>query len=148
MFVAELEANCRAAAATPELYPARRDLAPGLRMAVHGRYLVRYRDLVAENTARIERVLHDARYLRRLLWAGACWCCHLSRGLTRGSIFVGRPPDQHLALADMVRRSDDALFLHLLDQLGGAVVADVEMPLNEAGARLALARHHGDRLGI
>ncbi len=66
-FVAELEATCRAVAATPELYPARSDLAPGLRMAVHGRYLVLYRDLPGENTARVERVLHCARNLPRLL---------------------------------------------------------------------------------
>ena len=32
-----------------ELYPARTDLAPGLRMAVHGRYVVLYRDLPGEN---------------------------------------------------------------------------------------------------
>jgi toxin ParE1/3/4 len=38
-FVAELEATCRAVAASPQLYPARSDLAPGLRMAVHGRYI-------------------------------------------------------------------------------------------------------------
>ena len=36
-FVAELEAKCQAVAETPDLYPARPDLAPGLRMAVHGR---------------------------------------------------------------------------------------------------------------
>lgn len=51
-FVAELEAKCRAVANSPELYPARADLAPGLRMAVHGRYLVLYRDLPGENTVR------------------------------------------------------------------------------------------------
>ncbi|HLB96213.1 MAG TPA: type II toxin-antitoxin system RelE/ParE family toxin, partial [Acetobacteraceae bacterium] len=44
-FVAELEAKCRAVAASPELDPARADLVPGLRMAVHGRYLVLCRDL-------------------------------------------------------------------------------------------------------
>jgi len=66
-FVAELEAKCRAVAATPELYPARTDLAPGLRMAVHGRYLVLYRDLPGENAVRIERVLHGARNLSRLI---------------------------------------------------------------------------------
>jgi toxin ParE1/3/4 len=49
------------------LYPARADLAPGLRMAVHGRYLVLYRDLPGENTVRVERVLHSARNLRWLL---------------------------------------------------------------------------------
>ena len=47
-------------------------------------------------------------------------------------LLVRRPPDQHLALADMVGRPDDAFLLHLLDQLGGAVVADVQMALDEA----------------
>ncbi|HEY6434223.1 MAG TPA: type II toxin-antitoxin system RelE/ParE family toxin [Acetobacteraceae bacterium] len=66
-FVAELEAQCRAVAVSPELYPARADLALGLRMAVHGRYLVLYRDLPGEDTVRIERVLHSARNLPRLI---------------------------------------------------------------------------------
>ena len=66
-FVAELEAKCRAVAVSPELYPARADLAPGLRMAVQGRYLVLYRDLPGEGTVRIERVLHNARNLPRLI---------------------------------------------------------------------------------
>lgn len=38
-FIAELAAKCRIIAETPELHPARADLAPNLRMAVHGRYL-------------------------------------------------------------------------------------------------------------
>jgi len=66
-FVAELEAKCQMVAAAPELYPARPDLAPALRMAVHRRYLVLYRDLPGENTVRVERVLHSARNLPRLL---------------------------------------------------------------------------------
>jgi toxin ParE1/3/4 len=66
-FVVELEAKCRAVAASPELYPARTDLASGLRMAVHGRYLVLYRDLLGEDTVRIERVLHSARNPPRLI---------------------------------------------------------------------------------
>jgi toxin ParE1/3/4 len=66
-FVAELEGKCKAIAASPELYPSRIDLAPGLRMAVHGRYLVLYRDLPGEDTVRVERVLHGARNLQRLL---------------------------------------------------------------------------------
>ena len=65
-FINELEGKCRSAAATPDLYPARPELAPGIRMAVHGRYLVFFRDLPAENTVRIERVLHSARNLPRL----------------------------------------------------------------------------------
>jgi toxin ParE1/3/4 len=66
-FIAELEAKCRAIAETPELYRARTDLAAGLRMAVHGRYLVLYREPPGENTVRVERVLHSARNLLRLL---------------------------------------------------------------------------------
>ena len=66
-FVAALEATCRAVAASPELYPSRSDLVPGLRTAVNGRYLVLYRGLSGENTVRIERVLHGARDLPRLL---------------------------------------------------------------------------------
>jgi len=57
-FVAELEAKCRAVAASPELYPARADLAAGLWMAVHGRYLVLYRDLPGENSVLVAS--HDA----------------------------------------------------------------------------------------
>jgi toxin ParE1/3/4 len=66
-FVTELEAKCRSVAAAPEIYPTRNDLAPGLRMAVHGRYLVLYRDLAGEQAVRIERVLHGARDLPRLI---------------------------------------------------------------------------------
>jgi toxin ParE1/3/4 len=65
-FLLELEEKCRAAASTPELFPIRRDLAPGLRMAVHGRYLVFFRDLTGIDTVRVERVLHSARNLPRL----------------------------------------------------------------------------------
>jgi plasmid stabilization system protein ParE len=42
-------------------------LVAGLRIAVHGRYLVLFRDLPATATVRIERVLHSARNLPRLL---------------------------------------------------------------------------------
>jgi len=38
-------------------------------MAVHGRYLVLYRDLPDEGTVRIERVLHGARKRVRFLWS-------------------------------------------------------------------------------
>lgn len=44
-FIAELEAKCRAVAEAPEVYAAHTDLAPGPRMAVHGRYLALYQDL-------------------------------------------------------------------------------------------------------
>ncbi len=66
-FIAELEAKCRAVAATPDTYPARPDLAPGLRMAVHGRYLVLFRELPGQDAVRVERVLHGARNLPGLI---------------------------------------------------------------------------------
>jgi toxin ParE1/3/4 len=66
-FVAELEAKCRAVAAAPKLYPLRTDLAPNLRMAVHRRYLVLYREIPDEDAVRIERVLHGVRNLPRLI---------------------------------------------------------------------------------
>jgi toxin ParE1/3/4 len=66
-FVEELEAKCRAVVAAPDIYPARPDLAPGLRMAVHGRYLVLFRELPGQTAVRVERVLHGARNLPRLI---------------------------------------------------------------------------------
>src|SRR3982750_3662408 len=55
---------------------------------------------------------------------------------------------QHLALADVVGRADHALLLHALDDAGGAVIADLQVALDEAGRALALARHQGDRLVV
>jgi toxin ParE1/3/4 len=66
-FVAELEAECRAAASNPKIYPLRSDLAAGLRMLVHRPYLVFFRDLEGQDTVRIERILHGARNLPRWL---------------------------------------------------------------------------------
>jgi toxin ParE1/3/4 len=66
-FVAELEAKCRVIARAPDQYPSRADLAAGLRMAVHGRYLVLFRELPRLDVVRIERVLHGARHLPRLI---------------------------------------------------------------------------------
>jgi toxin ParE1/3/4 len=65
-FVLQLEAQCRAVAAAPSIYPARFDLAPRLRMAAYGRYLVFFRDLPGDNKVRVERVLHSARDLPAL----------------------------------------------------------------------------------
>ena len=39
---------------------------PGLRMAIHRRYLIFYRELPEEDVVRVERVLHGARDLPRL----------------------------------------------------------------------------------
>lgn len=66
-FVAELEAKCRTIASFPEGYPARPDLAEDIRMAVHGRYLLFFRELEDNGAVRIERVLHGARDLPRLV---------------------------------------------------------------------------------
>jgi toxin ParE1/3/4 len=63
-FVAELEAKARHLAEWPGSYPARDDISPGLRAAVHGRYLLLYRDL--ETEVRIVRVVHGARDLPRM----------------------------------------------------------------------------------
>src|ERR1700709_273637 len=46
----------------------------------------------------------------------------------------------------MVRGADDAFLLHLLDQLGRLVVADVQVPLNERGGGFALPRNDRYRL--
>jgi len=64
-FLAELEAKARQAAERPLSFPARDDISPGLRAAVHGRYLLFFRDLADE--VRIVRVLHGARDLRRIM---------------------------------------------------------------------------------
>jgi toxin ParE1/3/4 len=42
-------------------FPARDDLANGIQMAVHGKYLILFR--VVEKTVRVERVIHGARNL-------------------------------------------------------------------------------------
>src|SRR5690242_2969401 len=55
---------------------------------------------------------------------------------------------EHLALADMVGGGHDTLALHALDDAGGAIVADLQVALDEAGRALALARHQSDRLVV
>jgi toxin ParE1/3/4 len=63
-FVAELEAKARHLAEWSGGHPARDDISPGLRAAVHGRYLLLYRDL--EDEVRIVRIVHGARDLPRM----------------------------------------------------------------------------------
>ncbi len=60
--VAELERQCRTVTAQPELYPARPDIAPQVRVAAYRRYLVIYRWLPESAVVRIERGLHGARH--------------------------------------------------------------------------------------
>lgn len=63
-FVDELRDKAAQTAERPGSFPARDDLAPGLRVARHGRYLIFFEDDVAE--VRIVRVLHGARDLGRV----------------------------------------------------------------------------------
>src|SRR3546814_16950246 len=49
---------------------------------------------------------------------------------------------QHFALAHVIGSRDQTLFLHALDDAGGAVVADLEVALHKAGRCLAVLQHH------
>jgi toxin ParE1/3/4 len=60
-FVAQLIEQCRRIGQSPLGYVARDDLAPGLRMAALGRYVIFFS--VTDEAVRIERVLHGARNL-------------------------------------------------------------------------------------
>ncbi len=63
-FLEELELKARHVAEWPTAYPERNDISEGLRVAVHGRYLILFRDLRDE--VRVVRVVHGARDLHRL----------------------------------------------------------------------------------
>lgn len=63
-FVAELRDRSALIAKTPHAFPAREDLAEGLRMMVYHAYVVFYRVLDVE--IRIERILHASRDLPAL----------------------------------------------------------------------------------
>jgi len=60
-FVGKLMVQCQRIGNGPLAYTGREDLAPGLRMAPMGRYVVFFR--VLGDMVRIERVLHGARDL-------------------------------------------------------------------------------------
>lgn len=64
-FVAKLIEQCQRIGRAPLGYAGREDLAPGLRMAALGRYVIFFR--VLDGTVRIERVLHGARNLPAVL---------------------------------------------------------------------------------
>src|SRR5262249_56247965 len=80
------------------------------------------------------------------------------RGPSRsdGRVRVGSQSDralldvarQHFALADVVRGAHDALLLHALDDAGGAVVADLQVALDEARRAFALAADQRHRLVV
>lgn len=58
-FVARLIEQCRRVGHAPPGYAGREDLAPGLRMAAMGHFVIFFR--AVEGSVRIERVLHGAR---------------------------------------------------------------------------------------
>ena len=64
-FVLELIAKCKKVAKHPGGYRPRPELGPRIRQAIHGRYLILFRDKTTE--VRIERVIHSARDLTKAL---------------------------------------------------------------------------------
>lgn len=64
-FIDELPALCSAIVERPQSFVRRDDLAPGLRQAVHGRYLILF--TMQDDAIVIERVLLGARRLGDLL---------------------------------------------------------------------------------
>ena len=48
----------------------------------------------------------------------------------------------------MVRRRDDRVFLHLLDQLRRLVIPDPQLPLDLGGRAFAVFLHDGDGRGL
>jgi toxin ParE1/3/4 len=67
-FVGKLMAQCQRIGQSPLGYTSRDDLAPGLRMAPMGRYVIFFR--VLGDVVRIERVLHGARDLLSMFGQG------------------------------------------------------------------------------
>lgn len=67
-FVGKLMEQCQRIGNAPLAYTGREDLAPGLRMAPMGRYVVFFR--VLGDMLRIERVLHGARDLPAIFGQG------------------------------------------------------------------------------
>jgi toxin ParE1/3/4 len=60
-FLEELRSHCAAILRAPAAYAPREDLGAGVRMAIHGRYLILFR--ADADIVRIERILHGARRL-------------------------------------------------------------------------------------
>ncbi len=63
-FVEEIEQHCYRVAETPTAFPVRDDIAQGLRMALHGHYLILY--CIQSDAIRVERIVHGARRLSDL----------------------------------------------------------------------------------
>lgn len=64
-FVGKLMDQCQRIGTSPMGYVGRENLAPGVRMAALGRYVIFFR--VIDGTVRIERILHGARNLPTVL---------------------------------------------------------------------------------
>jgi len=64
-FIDELLDCCGRIAAQPRAYTRRDDLAPGLRQAVHGNYLIFF--TLGDGVVVVERIVHGARRLEDLL---------------------------------------------------------------------------------
>ncbi|MDK9721629.1 MAG: type II toxin-antitoxin system RelE/ParE family toxin [Rhodospirillales bacterium] len=64
-FIQDIRDHCQVIVRTPEAIPLRDDLLPGIRMSVHGRYLIFHH--VDNNSVRIERILHGARNIAGLI---------------------------------------------------------------------------------
>ena len=64
-FVGKLMEQCKRIGNAPLGYASREDLAPSLRMAALGRYVIFFR--VIDGAVRIERILHGARNLPAVL---------------------------------------------------------------------------------
>jgi toxin ParE1/3/4 len=58
-FLDELREHCTAIVNAPRLYALREELGPGIRIAVHGRYLILFR--ADGETVRMERLVQGAR---------------------------------------------------------------------------------------
>ena len=58
-FVLELIAKCTKVAKHPRIYRRRPEIGPGIQQALHGRYLLLFRESPTE--VRIERIIHSAR---------------------------------------------------------------------------------------
>ena len=61
-FLVELETTAQLATDRPESFPSRNDISPGLRMIIHGRYLLFFRH--SSDEIRMVRILHGARDIK------------------------------------------------------------------------------------
>src|SRR5690625_2876278 len=66
----------------------------------------------------------------------------------RSASIVAALAQQHLTLTHMVGGADDTFRFHLFHQSGSAVVADLQLALNEGSRRTTVPRHNLHRLAI